>query len=147
MKGKVNEVQKCRHSKLTPNNVQVVSEDLGKLRETSLGVDSIQSRTLAFSTVFDLATLQIIHDKAVLGPSECYRAAGVGDVVLPQDVVPVLGLLHSAAVEAFLNGVPDVPELSLVLVELQTVLHVGLDGIMQIPLQSKGRDTSSNLEL
>ena len=62
MKGKVIEVQKCRHSKLTSNNVQVVSEDLGKLRETSLGVDSIQSRTLAFSTVLDLATLKIVHD-------------------------------------------------------------------------------------
>ena len=75
----------------------------------------------------------------------CYLAARVSDSVIPKDFIPVVGLLDTAALEVTLDGIPDIFVLGFIRVGPHGRIHVNLDSVFQVPLESKSCNTRANL--
>ena len=120
---------KCR---LTSNIVEVVSEAIREGVVTTLAVDSLISRILP--------TALLLIDATGLRNLVLWLSSSV-------DNLPILPLVNSTALELPLNSVPCsihsiVIRFSIV---VHPLLHVGLDGGVQVSFQHESSDTGTNL--
>ena len=119
-------------SRLTSNIAEVVSEGLREGVVTTLSVELPSSRFLP--------TALLLLQTAGLRDLSSGQSSSV-------DILPLLPACDSATVESPLNQVPgDVHTLVVhSSVVLHSLLHVGLDGGVQVSLQQESGDTGANL--
>ena len=77
----------------------------------------------------------------------CYLATRVSNSVIPKDFIPVVGLIDTAALEVALNGIPDIFVLGFVCVGPHGRIHVNLDSVFQVPLESESCNTRADLQM